>query len=222
VAFLRAQYDACINAVDALIIRPLIARLKEKDLFTNTLIVFTADHGEAFKEHDNFLHRDLYAETLHIPLLIVYPKKVPRDKTVGQLARIIDIMPTILDLAGIRYRTLMQGRSLVPAMKGRAEDVSCYSSVHYLKTLRKGKYCFATYGGKDGRVEKRRLFDTGTDPGEFDDLFPAMPEIAGRMENELNRIVSACNRLSAAYPGIPAQNPEPADKKILQSLGYLQ
>ncbi len=222
VDFLIAQYDACINSVDAMIIDPLVTRLKERGLFKNTLIVLTADHGEAFKEHGNFIHRDLYRGTLNVPLLMVYPRKLPAGRTISSSVRIIDIMPTILELAGIRNRKPMQGRSLVPFIKGKAEDLACYSSLGTAKSLRKGRFCLMLPEGGVNDLVKPQLFDTFDDPGERKDIAITMPGIVAIMRNELNGIISECRRLSALCPALPPENLPPQDQKTLKSLGYLQ
>ena len=62
--FLKSLYDGAINHMDEQIVAPLLKKLQDVGIYKNTLIIFTSDPGEAFKEHTNFLHEDLYKETL--------------------------------------------------------------------------------------------------------------------------------------------------------------
>jgi arylsulfatase A-like enzyme/Tfp pilus assembly protein PilF len=103
--------------------------LKEAELEENTLVVLTSDHGEGLGEHQEPTHGVFaYNTTLHIPLIVYQPKLFPEHKVVSRRVRHIDIMPTVLDIAGFKIPKEVQGHSLVPVIrdprKGRSED--CY------------------------------------------------------------------------------------------------
>ena len=98
---------------------PLLDELDALGLARDTLVVFTSDHGEAFGEHGVFLHDDLYRETLHVPLVLRFPGRLPAGRRVDARARLLDLMPTVLDLLGVPAPADVQGRSLVPLVARR-------------------------------------------------------------------------------------------------------
>ncbi len=92
----------------------IIARLKKEGLYDNTIIVITADHGIALPRAKQFV----YDEGLHIPLIIRWPARFAAGGVSGELVCNLDIVPTILDLAGLPVPAYLQGRSLAnPAQK---------------------------------------------------------------------------------------------------------
>src|SRR5262249_4455747 len=101
VTFVSRLYDAGIRRMDDTMLRPLLDRLDSLHLTRDTLVVFTSDHGEAFAEHGVFGHEDLYGETLRVPLVLRFPGRLPAGVRVPDRARLIDVMPTILDLLHI-------------------------------------------------------------------------------------------------------------------------
>lgn len=119
----RILYDGEIRYNDTYF-EKLLAKLEEYKLLDDTLMVFIADHGEHLGEHEKWAHRPPgYLQVLHVPLLMFYPKKLPRDVKISQPVQLIDIMPTILDLASIdKDNFLIQGDSLVSLMHGKDLD----------------------------------------------------------------------------------------------------
>ncbi len=116
--YVIAQYDGEIAYMDAAI-RVLFAALEAKGIMDETLIVITSDHGETLYDHDCYFdHHGLYDCTLHVPLIIRYPGHVPAGKRVGGYAQHYDLVPTILELAGIESEIRFDGRSLLPMARG--------------------------------------------------------------------------------------------------------
>jgi arylsulfatase A-like enzyme len=104
--------DACIQNI--------FETLAAMGIEEETLVVIDSDHGETLYDHDCYFdHHGLYDCTLHIPLVFVYPGKVPSGTRFKDYTHMKDIMPTILDLMGIKTRLAFDGRSLVPLLKGR-------------------------------------------------------------------------------------------------------
>ena len=92
----------------------IIARLKKEGQYDNTIIVITADHGIALPRGKQFI----YDEGLHIPLIIRWPSRISPGVVSSELVTNLDIVPTILDLAGMPRPSCLQGRSLVdPSQK---------------------------------------------------------------------------------------------------------
>jgi arylsulfatase A-like enzyme len=103
-------YDGGIYYVDHHF-RRLIAGLDELGLGANTVVIVTADHGEAFLEHVFFLHKELYTGLLHVPLILRDPRD-PRSGVVERRVSLLDVAPTVLALAGLEIPADLDGRVL--------------------------------------------------------------------------------------------------------------
>jgi len=101
VGFVIALYDAEIRYLDAMI-KGVVDMLKGNGLYDNTMIVITADHGEHFGEYRLWSHvASLYREVLNIPLIIKYPADVPHLSEVTAYTQLVDIYPTVMEIAGV-------------------------------------------------------------------------------------------------------------------------
>src|SRR5581483_3954595 len=99
----------------------LRALLEERGLWSRTVVVVLADHGEEFHEHGDWEHgHSLHAESVRIPLLVRVPGVAPRR--VRMVAQQVDLLPTLLDLAGATPPEL-EGASLVPTMLGAVPEL---------------------------------------------------------------------------------------------------
>jgi len=109
-----ALYDGEIRYTDEILIKPLISLLKKLNIYDDTLLVITSDHGEEFYEHNGWLHgRTLYEEQIKVPLIIKFPQSIYRGK-IKEKCRLIDIMPTILDVLSVKYKkSVLDGKSLI-------------------------------------------------------------------------------------------------------------
>jgi len=113
-------YDGSIRALDAEMAR-LYERLRMLGLSDKTLFVFTSDHGEEFLDHGRMFHgQSAYAELDEVPLFFHLPGVVPSKAVVNETVESVDIMPTILALAGVPSPGKLMGRNLVPLMSGRS------------------------------------------------------------------------------------------------------
>jgi arylsulfatase A-like enzyme len=128
IEFTRDQYEGAIGYMDRSIGR-MLAELDRRGVLKNTIVVITSDHGEQFGEHELLGHgNSLYAQVLHVPLLILYPPKVPAGSVVTPPVGLRDIPTTVLDLAGLPNDRGLQGRSLTrfwerPMDSGDADEV---------------------------------------------------------------------------------------------------
>jgi arylsulfatase A-like enzyme len=115
-----AHYDGEVACADHAA-GELFGALESMGLLARTIVVLTADHGENLGEHDYFFEHGayLYEPTVRVPLIISYPPSVPAGQVVTTQARTIDIVPTVLDIAGIPVPPGLQGESLLPRMLGR-------------------------------------------------------------------------------------------------------
>jgi arylsulfatase A-like enzyme len=127
--YVIAQYDGEIAYMDAAI-RTLFARLEAKGILDETLVVITSDHGETLYDHDCYFdHHGLYDVTLHVPLILRYPGAVPAGKRVAGYSQHYDLVPTLLDLAGIESGIQFDGTSLLPMVRG---EVASHRSEFYI------------------------------------------------------------------------------------------
>jgi hypothetical protein len=111
IAEVAPLYDAEIAANDRSF-GALLAALKDRKLFDDTLIVFVSDHGEALGEHHDFGHaRSLHAEQLDVPLVVKLPRQT-RGERVSRLARHVDLLPTLLAAAGLPPASGLPGADL--------------------------------------------------------------------------------------------------------------
>ncbi len=117
-------YDGEISYTDATLIKPLVNRLKELNIYDNTLLIITSDHGEEFQEHGGWLHgRTLYNELLRVPLIIKFPNSEHKGARISPISRVIDILPTILDIAEIEYeKDLFDGKSLLDLITKKEKE----------------------------------------------------------------------------------------------------
>jgi arylsulfatase A-like enzyme len=115
-----ALYNIEIRYTDEYFIRPLLEELKRLDLYDNTMIVLTSDHGEEFYDHSGWMHvHTLYNELLHVPLIIKFPRSRYGGRRVDGVAGVVDIMPTILEETGISVSRLkLDGKSLTGLLTG--------------------------------------------------------------------------------------------------------
>jgi len=94
--------------------------LEEAGILEETLIIVTSDHGEQLGQHGAWGHNALHDSVTHIPLILRYPKRLPRGRRVRGFGQHIDLLPTILDLTGGPPRLPnIDGRSLTPLLMGK-------------------------------------------------------------------------------------------------------
>jgi arylsulfatase A-like enzyme len=121
--YINAQYDGAIAYMDSAIAN-IFEKIAELGIEEETLVVIDSDHGETLDEHDCYFdHHGLYECTLKIPLIFVWPGKVPAQKRVSDICAMKDVTPTILDLMGIRTKIDFDGHSLAPLMKDEPREI---------------------------------------------------------------------------------------------------
>ncbi len=97
----------------------VLAQVKALGLAENTIVIFSADHGEAFLEHGMITHGGApYVELIHVPLVISWPGVLPAGKVFNETVSLLDVAPTILDYASIPIPPQFQGLSLRGLMEG--------------------------------------------------------------------------------------------------------
>lgn len=118
--YIIAQYDGAVAYMDACIAR-IFTQLESLGILDSTIVVLNSDHGETLYDHECwFDHHGLYDVTLHVPLMIRYPKKIPAGLRIAGYNQHKDLVPTILELAEIKTRVPFDGRSLMQLVRGEA------------------------------------------------------------------------------------------------------
>jgi arylsulfatase A-like enzyme len=117
--YLSDRYDEDVRRVDDAL-ATLFATLDELGLWDETVVIVTSDHGEEFLEHGRIGHEGtLSPEALSIPLLVHAPGVAPR--VVDEVVGLADLVPTVLALAGVPPPGSLDGRSLLPLMRGETD-----------------------------------------------------------------------------------------------------
>ncbi len=127
--YIIAQYDGAIAYMDSCIAR-LFTQLEQLGIADNTIVVINGDHGETLYDHQCwFDHHGLYDVTLHVPLIIRYPGKVPAGRRIKGFNQHKDLVPTLMELAGINTKTKFDGQSVMKLVRG---DAASFDSGFYI------------------------------------------------------------------------------------------
>jgi len=175
---LKSRYDEYIRFCDKEF-ENFILEMRKRGMLKDTIIIVSSDHGESF-EHGYLAHEyvPLYGGVTDIPLIIKMPGQV-EGRTIRDLVEQIDIPATILDLAGAKVPQWMEGRSLVPLLKGLyLPPKHVFSMVLYenprnapitkgIISIWEGHYKLI-YNLDEGGSQ---LFNVAKDPGELNNLF---------------------------------------------------
>jgi arylsulfatase A-like enzyme len=153
-----SQYDANLFYADK-VVGVLLDGLRAAHLDDRTVVVVTADHGEAFGEHGRYMHNTtLYQEMAHIPFVVHFPPGMGvRHARVPSLMSLVDVLPTLRALfAFTGDRTPDDGRSLVPALLGRGADdaprpCSCMPAPQVAVVEGRYKYIYDAKSGHGSR-----------------------------------------------------------------------
>jgi len=166
---MRRHYFGKISLVDEQVGKVLEA-LEEKGLRDNTIIVFTSDHGEMLGEHGLAYKWLLYDSIVRVPLIVVDPRETSRKgvKT-DDLVSLIDLGPTLLEYAGVKVPTRMEGMSLGPAVRGEPylKRETVYAENNTMLMCRSSNKKMVYYLGQP----EGEFYDLDQDPFEMDNLW---------------------------------------------------
>ena len=167
-AYLEALHDAEITGSDALF-AAFIADLKKMGVYDTSVVVVVSDHGDQFYEHGSVGHGDtVYQELTHVPLIIRAPGLLPKGTVVDADVEMMDMAPTLLELAGAKPEPKMQGASLVPLAFdeiGVSPRAAMTVDGQVARGLKVARYRLVHRG--PGRME---LYDELADPREQKDI----------------------------------------------------
>jgi arylsulfatase A-like enzyme len=203
VAPFAGRYDEGLAYFDARI-GDFIEWLKEQGVFGKSLLVVSSDHGESFS-HRYGTHAGpmLHEDVIHVPLIIKEPGQTS-GRRVGALSEQIDLMPTILDLAGVAVEGPVEGRSLRPALQGQGMDGPVFS-MNFEQNPRFTELKVGSIAMIEGRWKYVRylghlrgplipaladaLYDFQSDPGETINLVSVEAAVAARMRAAIDEQV---------------------------------
>jgi hypothetical protein len=215
---LNDLYDAGIGQTDEQIGR-LLRRLTELGLDDNTIIILTADHGETLGEGGRAGHETLFDHILLVPLVLSYPGRIEGGARIRQQVRLIDLVPTILDLAGLAPVDNIDGESLWPLIRGEARATAreawTYASKSgfgiSLRISNRWKYILnnSAFAPLSGREE---LYNLEDDPGETVNLAETRSETEALRERVMEKLREA--------PGIKAGFVNGSEVNLLASLHW--
>jgi arylsulfatase A-like enzyme/Flp pilus assembly protein TadD len=217
--FKGRPYDGEIAYVDTQIGR-LLAQLRSTGALDRTAVVVIGDHGEALGDHGEEDHGIfLYDGVMRIPWIVRAPGLAPR--VVAEQVRGVDLMPTVLALAGDAPRDRLDGEDLAPLLRGEsrrdppaAYGESWYPQLHFgwsrLRSLRVGEWKYID-------APKPELYDLRTDKGELKNVLNDRASVAARLAGELE----TTERSFGAAATVTSPQPDAETVARLRSLGYI-
>jgi len=221
-------YNGEIAWTDSLV-GQLLAGLDRLGVRERTVLAIIGDHGESLGEHGETGHGFfLYEPTTRVPFLLAGPYPGLRGKRVRPVVRHVDLMPTLLELLGVKDGPPIQGRSLVPLITGRSPtsagsrpsppqgySEAFYARFHYgwseLRAVRTERYHFI-------EAPRAELYDLATDPGEIHNLAATERRTVAALRKTLGEIEQATGPAQAARA--PIEEDEETLRK-LSALGYV-
>ena len=228
------QYDGEIHYFDGEF-GLLLEKLRLLQLLNNTVIIFTADHGEAlddFSHKDFFEHGELYEDNIRIPLIIRFPQKTYAGVRVTQFVTNMDLYPTILDIVGVPLNETgkIEGVDMMSAIKGGAIREEAF-----IERKDDGAVTFFTHAGVrrkntmliyNGPCEETALahcrpheyecYDLRSDPNESNES-GCLNETAEKLHGSLAAYIDAANKLGR----MEAKDMGSYNEEKLKSLGYV-
>jgi len=216
-----SKYDSEINYAD-MNIGELFERFNWDQ---NTIVIITADHGEGLWDHGKYGHgHDLYDETIRVPLIFYCPELIPKQKRITSNTSVLDILPTMIDLAGLQKPTDLEGVSLASLIKTEDQknnDRIIFSHIHRIDNqpddliaqsavYRDWKY----YAVSTGVVQ---LFNLKDDLDEQINLVEKNVNIANQLKTRYINFRKSCKKFAKEYGGLDV------DKELLkeiEAMGY--
>ncbi|WP_438988709.1 sulfatase family protein [Polaribacter sp.] len=189
-----------LGAVDESLGR-VLSTLEEMGELDNTVIIYSSDNGYFMGEHGYWDKRIAYENSMKIPMLIRYPKKIKPKITIEKTGLNIDLAPTILELAGVEIPMYMQGKSMVPLFENNQEELNWRT--HFMfEYYVDDAYPYAGPNMLAIRSEKYKLidvflendidelYDLENDPGEMNNLInnDSYNQIEEELRSELEKL----------------------------------
>jgi arylsulfatase A-like enzyme len=163
----RREYAAVVTGLDRQVGR-LMAALEAEGELARTIVVFTSDNGLALGSHGLMGKQNLYEHSVGVPLIVAGPG-VPPGRRPAAFAYLMDLFPTLCDLAGVPVPDGLDGRSLAPVLRGESDGVrdgAVFAYRDVQRGVRQGRWKLIRYP----KIDRTQLFDLEADPDERHDL----------------------------------------------------
>ncbi|MDE0610401.1 MAG: sulfatase-like hydrolase/transferase [Anaerolineaceae bacterium] len=168
----RAGYYGLITYLDEKI-GQLLDALEASGQLENTVVIHLSDHGEMNGEHGMWRKSNFYEASVRVPLQIAWPGQLPAGQRLPQVVSLVDVVATMLELAGVDVPVSLDGESLAGLLQGQDPDWKDEAFAEYcghgvvapMAMLRRGRYKFNYSLG-----DPPELYDLQGDPGEFHNL----------------------------------------------------
>jgi arylsulfatase A-like enzyme len=191
------DYLATVQSVDESVGR-VLAWLDRAGLARNTFIVYTSDQGFFLGDHGLYDKRFMYEESIRMPFLVRWPAGIRPGTRSDAIGLNVDFAPTFLDVAGLPPSGDMQGRSLLPVLRGRTPP-DWRTSMYYRYYHDPGHHNTRAHYGVRTRTHKLiyfwkkdqwELFDLRNDPQELHNLYgePGQQALIAQLKRELARL----------------------------------
>lgn len=226
-------YDGAIRGMDTELVR-VFERLQGLGLEKRSVVAFTSDHGEEFHEHGYMFHgQSLYAELLQVPLIFWAPSRVPAGVRVDAAVQTVDILPTLLELAGLPRPDGLQGRSLTEYINPRVQEPLARHafaekpldrSAHLARAdvasvaIHSERWKLIHNTVRPEGVPEFELYDRVEDPFEHRNLADRSPDVVRRLSEGLDEWRALTN--AARVPESDPASLTPAESDRLHALGY--
>jgi arylsulfatase A-like enzyme len=218
-------YDGEVQDADRLV-GEVWDQIVAQGLADRTLLVITADHGDEFGDHGGYGHGlTVYQELVNVPLIFVGPQVAQPGRSVELPVPMLDLLPTLVDVAGAPMPDLVHGESLVPVLAGgEPAERTFYTQNRANRTLNEQDALFQGYTKLiyTPLLDRTELYDLSADPGEQHDLAAAEPERASTLRKELRTWQKAILKAWQEIPksGVAAEEVDEATKDALKKIGY--
>jgi len=212
-----AQYDGEISYVDQQV-ETLFHTMRERNLWNDTLTIVLSDHGEIMCEHPGeFDHEGLYDAVVRAPLFVRFPRDEHAGKRIPGIAANLDVMPTALELLGVDPPATVEGRSLLPLIRGETADLR--HEIFLAEGNWQCKRGIRTHEWKFIRAlsntplhnwhgdPPKELYCLREDPDEQTNLVHVRPRVAQQLERRLEAYLEACESRYGHPDPIAVQGP---------------
>jgi len=163
---------ACIENIDRQVGR-VLAKLESLGELDNTYIVYTSDHGMSVGRHGLMGKQNLYEHTWKVPFIVRGPGVEPGSRALGNLY-LMDVLPTLCDMAGIETPSTVEGISLRPVLEGKQDSLRDVLYGVYaggtkpgMRCVKQGDWKLIKYDTLDGAVRETQLFNLKDNPAEL-------------------------------------------------------
>ena len=218
VEYARALYDGGIYAMDVWL-GEFFEFLKEQGLYDRAIIAFISDHGDAFEEHDTVFHERIYTPVTRVPMLIRFPGGRHGGQVVGEAVEGLDLMPTLLSIAGLDLPEAIQGQDLLPLIEGETghRELAVSESPFFGRRVALTTSEYRLIHTEQGGVPE--LYAYRDDPLEQNNLAAEKPEIVEQLQAGVE---SWTTTVEAHQHGGDVAKMKDSTIEQLKALGYLQ